>query len=124
VAVSWFADSLSVLMAGERPRTPARPWAAAFDRAERRRGKPRTTIEVLNDWVADEIWSLEWTEVGHFARKRLELATRLVVAEHIVGRLLGEGLRPDRAAAEAVMVAELVGDSDHWADITEKIRAT
>jgi len=120
-AAGWFGDTILKLVDGRRPRPPARPWAAAFDRAEARAGEPRTARDVFADWVADEIWALGWNDERHFALMRLELATRLAIAEDICGRLRRRGLREDRSAAEAVTVVELVGESDYWKEIVERM---
>ncbi|MDH5492440.1 MAG: YkgJ family cysteine cluster protein [Myxococcales bacterium] len=121
-ALGWFADTILHLIDGRPARPPARPWAAAFDRAEARSPVERKAREVINDWIADEIWSLGWNEDSSFAHTRVELATRLAIAEDIVARLRKLGLRQDRAAAEAVMIVEIVGESEHWAGIVDKMR--
>ncbi len=60
---------------------------------------------MINDWVGDRLWSLKWADDGPFTLFRAEMATRVAVAESIASRLVvGKGLRPDRAMAEAVMV--------------------
>jgi len=121
-ASGWVGDTILRLVDERRPRPPARPWAAAFDRAEARSGAPRSAREVFVDWVADEIWSLGWNDERHFALMRLELATRLAIAEDICTRLRHRGLRADRSAAEAVTIVELVGESDFWTEIVDRMR--
>lgn len=122
IAMAWFGDALRVLRERRTARSPARPWSPAFDRAEGRSPKERKASAVFNDWVADEIWSLKWAEDQSFALARVELATRLAVGQHIAGRIRAEGARGDRAAAEAVMIIELVGESDFWLDVEELIK--
>lgn len=122
VAMAWMGDTILSLRNGHQPRPPGRPWAAAFDRAEARSGEPRTQREVFADWLADEIWGLKWAEDYNFELARAELATRLTIAQDICRRLVESGLRPDRAAAEAVMVVELVGESDYWTEVKDFIR--
>ncbi|KPK14787.1 MAG: hypothetical protein AMJ62_11815 [Myxococcales bacterium SG8_38] len=124
VAMAWVGDTMSALESGRSPRPPGRPWAAAFDRAEARSPKPRTSREVFGDWLADEVWSLKWAENYHFALARAELATRLAIGEDICGRLRKAGVRPDRAAAEAVMMLEVVGESEYWTDIKDRMRVS
>ncbi|NOY91823.1 MAG: YkgJ family cysteine cluster protein [Deltaproteobacteria bacterium] len=121
-ALGWFGDTILKLVDGRRPRPPARPWASAFDRAEARPGEPRSSREVFADWIADELWSLGWNDERNLALMRVELATRLAIAEDICKRLRRRGLRPDRSAAEAVTVVELVGESDFWKEIVERMR--
>ena len=74
--------------------------------------------------MADEVWSLKWAEDHHFALARAELATRLAIGEDICARLRKGGARADRAAAEAVMMLEVVGESDYWTEIKDRMRVT
>jgi hypothetical protein len=124
VAMAWVGDTMSALQDAAKPRPPGRPWAAAFDRAEARSPKPRTSREVFGDWLADEVWSLKWAEDHDFALARAELATRLTIGKDICARLRKIGVRADRAAAEAVMMLEVVGESDYWTEIKDRIRVS
>lgn len=122
-AIAWFGDTVLHLVEGKAPRSPGRPWADAFDRAEARSPVARSSREVLDDWVADRLWSLKWADDGPFTLFRAEMATRVAIAESIASRLVvARGLRPDRAMAEAVMVVELVGASEHWETLVPKMR--
>ncbi len=113
----------SLLDPEHRYRGPDRPWADAFDRAEAREGADRGEDEVFADWIADEIWSLDFAKKSSFDVCRAELATRLAVgralAQHYRERY---GLAEGRAAAEALTVIELVGDSEFWDEIEDRIR--
>jgi len=117
-ALAWFGDVLLAL-SNETPlrRLRERRWSPAFERAERR----TTTVEqpeaILADWIADELWGLEWTERGSFLRAREDLATRLTVAREIVRLLIRDGVRPDRAAAEAVLIAEMAAAAPLWRSV-------
>ena len=122
VAMAWVGDTIGALRNGRNPRPPGRPWGAAFDRAQARSPKARTSRAVFGDWVADEVWSLKWAEDYDFALARTELATRLTIAEDICDRLRDTGARADRAAAEAVMMLELVGESDFWIEVKDRMR--
>lgn len=124
VAMAWVGDAIGVLRHDRAPRPPGRPWAAAFDRAQARSPKGRTSREVFGDWIADEVWSLKWAEDYDFALARVELATRLTIAEDICARLRAEGARADRAAAEAVMMLEVVGESDFWTEVKDCMRVS
>lgn len=119
-AIEWFARSLKHLKGLKEPKT-VRPlsWGDSFDQAERRARVPGDGDAILRDWLADEVWSLQWTELGSLARARLDLATRYVIAKDIEKRLVAEGRRPDRAAAEAVTIVDLMGDSEWWDDVVE-----
>ncbi|MBX3250238.1 MAG: YkgJ family cysteine cluster protein [Myxococcales bacterium] len=123
-AALWFVEHGRRRLDREhRLRLPVRPWAAAFDRALARDGEPRTDVDVFSDWIADEIWSLKWTDDRTFDVVCVELATRLSIARAVARTLRADhACRPDRAAAEAIMVVELVGESTYWSDIVAKIR--
>ena len=122
-ALAWFGAAIQVLREDASARFPARPWAAAFDRAEARSPNARSEDEVFADWIADEIWSLKWADLLTFDVFQADLATRLAVARRIAQHLRDElGLRADRAAAEAVMIVELVGESEYWTDLAVRIR--
>ncbi len=124
VAMAWVGDTIRVLQNGAAPRPPGRPWSGAFDRAQARSPKPRTSRDVFGDWLADEVWALKWAEDYHFALARAELVTRLAIAEDICARLRSAGARADRAAAEAVMMVEVVGESDYWTEVKDRMRVS
>lgn len=112
--LAWAGDALLALGGQRRGALPrARPWAAAFERAEAR-SVPSDPEALLRDWVADVLWELGWTEDTTFALARAELATRLAMARWAMARMVESGTRPDRAAAEAVLVVELAGQSPLW----------
>jgi hypothetical protein len=95
-----------------------RPWAWSFDRAEQRSPRGRSAEDVLGDWLADLVWSLDWVfAVRSFEAGRRELATLYAIALEIVNHLVRKKVRPDRAAAEAVMIVELTRQSDIWEDV-------
>ena len=52
---------------------------------------------------------------------RAELSTRWSAASWVAKRLERQGVRGDQAAAEAVMMAELVACSEHWGDVVDAI---
>ncbi|WP_437312624.1 YkgJ family cysteine cluster protein [Sorangium sp. So ce385] len=114
-ALAWFGHGLLSLL-GAPGAPPARPWSAHFDAAERRAPQRRTAAEVLGDFAADALWDLRWAARSTFERLATDLALRLAVADAVARALGAMGLRPDRAAAEAVMIAELAGDSAPWTD--------
>lgn len=152
VAAVWLGEAiLCVRDASRRPRLPERPWKWSFDRAEARKGRARSEAAVLGDWVADEIWGLEWnTERGFDIAKR-ELLARVLLARKIaswissdVGRAMPTKsaqqaskaskskvsqakvsqakISKGRAMAEAVMIVELIGESDFWEDLVSAIK--
>ncbi len=118
VAIEWFARSVKALLRLPTPKV-VRPlrWSESFARALARSPEVGDPQRVLADWVADEIWGLQWTELGSFERARYDLATRYRVAMDLKDRLALEGRRPDAAAAEAVTIVDLMGDSEWWDDV-------
>ncbi len=121
VAKSWFADAILAVTAGTPfPHRP-RPWARFFDKAQARSAKPARPQQMLNDWLADVIWSFEWTDHGNLARARREMATRLAMAEAIAHALTRKGVRKDRATAEALMIIEDVGTTETWEDVVKQM---
>lgn len=118
-ALAWFGDVLLSLQGTRLRGLRDRPWAPAFDRAEARSKQPGSPDAVLADWIADEIWGLEWTERGSFDDARRDLATRATVAREVVRRLVAIGVRPDRAAAEAVLVCEMGGAAPLWRSVVK-----
>lgn len=114
-ASRWFADALGFLV-DRRDRTEhGRPWADSFERASRRVLEPVSPNRVFGDWLADELWSMRWTHYGSLARARAEWATRLAIARRIAGWLdISTPLRDNVAAAEAVMIVDVIGTTDPW----------
>jgi hypothetical protein len=122
VALAWFADTLLALCTGNTPPERPRPWAAPFERGAARAKKPATADAVINDWIADELWMMRGLGFGcPFDVARAELATRLCVVRAVTSRLRAMGVRPDQAAAEAVMMGELAAACEHWDDVVEAI---
>lgn len=117
-ASQWAGDAILALH-GETARADRpRPWRDAFDRAERRTNAGTIDPEaMIADWIADSIWSIEWAFHGTWERARADLATRLAITRWIAARLEALGARRDRAAAEAIAIAEIVGLSDPWAAV-------
>lgn len=123
-AIATFGEMVRTLLDPEhRYRGPGRPWAEAYDRAEAREGDDRGEDEVFADWIADEVWGLDFAQNGSFDVCRAELATRLAVGRAIARHYQqSHDLAPGRAAAEALTVVELVGDSEFWEEIEDRIR--
>lgn len=117
-ALAWFGDNVLRLESeGAELRVRQRPWQAAFERASARSPTQATQGEVFADWLADELWSLEWTDRGTFAQARHDFATRLAVARVVVEVLGARGVREDQAAAEGVLVAEMGGAAPLWRSV-------
>ena len=113
-AMVWFSAALLALTADQKLPLGERPWSGPYDIAEAR--SPVESAEsVLNDWVADLLWSLDWVfSTPSFHAGRRELATLYVVAQTITQRLVRAKVRPDRAAAEALTIVELCRQSGAW----------
>ena len=114
-AMVWFGNALRSLLSAKPLELNQRPWSESFDKAEARSLEPEKAQSVLNDWLADLLWSLDWVfAVGTFEGGKRELASLYVVADTITRRLVRAGVRKDRAAAEAVMIVEIGRQSDAW----------
>jgi hypothetical protein len=115
-AMLWFGNAIAALvLPAQRLELAPRPWSAAFDRAQARSPAPQRAQAVLNDWLADLLWSLDWVfATTSFEAGKRELATLYAIAHAITKRLVRARVRPDRAAAEAVMIAEIARQSQVW----------
>jgi hypothetical protein len=101
----------------------ARPWSRFFDAAEKRVSQaPQTPTEMYGDWLADELWSLQWTQYGSFARGRLDLATRLDVAMRLAASFENQGVRSERAVAESLMVVDVITHCELWFDVARAMQ--
>lgn len=113
-AMVWFGNAILSLVDDQRLPLAPRPWQAPYDRAEAR-GGPQTHTAVLNDWIADLLWSMDWVfSTPSFHAGRRELVTLHAIAYAITRRLMRAKVRPDRAAAEAITVVELSRQSGAW----------
>lgn len=119
-ASAWFGDAILVLQEGTRPRTPGRPWAAAFERAQARATTQRLPRQVYADFIADAIWSLRFTEFTSFDLACADWATRLAIARHCEKEIRAQGVSAERAAAEALTIIEVVGEAEAWRDVVSK----
>lgn len=114
-AMFWFGSALRSLLNGKPLEPGQRPWSASFDQAEARSAPGRRAEDVLSDWAADLLWSLDWVfSTGSFDSGKRELASLYVVAQAITQRLVRARVRRDRAAAEAVMIVEVARQSEAW----------
>lgn len=113
-AMVWFGGAILKLVEGERFASAPRPWSTSYDKAEARGGE-QPFQHVLNDWVADVLWSLDWVfSTSSFHAGRRELVTLYTIALTITQKLMRARVRPDRAAAEAVTIVELARQSGAW----------
>jgi hypothetical protein len=116
-ALAWFGHGLLALH-GAAPASPhPRPWASSFDRAEARTARPEPAWAVVSDWLADHVWSLTWLWQGPFDRARSAAGALSLVAGAVASRLAEQGVRADRAAAEAVLVAEIAAAHPEWSTV-------
>ena len=101
--------------AGER----ARPWADAFERGIARSETPGEPLAMLIDFVSDHVWAMHWADECGFEQFRADMATRVTLYAWLTDQLEASGVRPDQAAAEAIMMIELSGTTGWW---TEAVR--
>jgi hypothetical protein len=119
------ADADPDAEAGE-PYTPLRgdgvpPWRDAFERGIARTTEPQDPLAMLKDFVLDQVWCMHWYDEYPFQSFRAELATRVILFEQVHRWLVADGLRPDQAAAEAILVVELGGSTEWWLDIARQV---
>jgi Fe-S-cluster containining protein len=120
-AFGWFGDALLNLATGHTPPQRPRPWYAPFERALARGPSALSADGVFNDWIADELWMFRWLPWGPFDLARAELATRLAAARRIQSWIEAANVSPVQAAAEAVMICELVAEGSDWPDAVANI---
>ncbi len=120
-ALAWFGDALAAQVAETRVPLRARPWSAAFDRAEARATDATQGALVLADWVSDVLWSLPFAHEGSLASTVIELSVRAEIASGLAATLVRAGVRGDRAMAEAVLVVEIGGAVPLWRDVISGI---
>ncbi|MEM7447709.1 MAG: hypothetical protein AAF355_05645 [Myxococcota bacterium] len=120
-AMGWVADTILRRHGFDRP-IRGRPWSEAFERAALRPTVRRSRMEVIADWVADEIWSLKWVAFGSLRIAFDDLCTRAAWASSFAETLETQGIRPDCAAAEAVMALELAGSVESWGAMLRRWR--
>jgi Fe-S-cluster containining protein len=120
-ALAWAGDAILSVFGTTKPQLRARPWSEAFDRAETRSTEGDAEL-IFRDWIADEIWSLAWTQHAPFDIARAAIASQLAIARWVSKRLTGVGVRSDRAAAESVLVAELLSRAGLWRTVVRAIR--
>ena len=121
-AARWFGDAIAFLVDRRERSEHGRPWADSFERAGERVVDPVSPNKVFGDWIADDIWSMRWTRFGSLARARSELATRLAIARRIAGCLdISTPKQDNIAAAEAVMIVDVIGTTDAWEKVQEAI---
>lgn len=122
VAKQWLAHAIWAQVQQRPWPTLPRPWARFFDAAEKRIEPQQSADALFADWMADEIWSLQWTLFGSFARGRYDLATRLALARILADRLGAVGLVPVRAAAEALMIVDVITHAQHWYPVVRALK--
>lgn len=120
-SLAWFGDGIRLAL-GEAPPPRGRPWSDAFDRAEARVTEPEPPAKILGDWFADLLWGLSWADHGPLDRGRATIGALASIAAAIAARLVELGARPDRAAAEALLIAESGACHRLWADAVALLR--
>jgi hypothetical protein len=114
-AMMWMGNALVSLLDEDKLKMAERPWEGSFDQAEARSPDPESYQAVLNDWLADLVWSMDWVfATRSFHAGRREMATLYAIALTITKRLVRARVRGDRAAAEAITIVELSRQSGAW----------
>ncbi len=112
-AIRWTEYALRGTTNGRQP--PIRPWSWTFDRTAERSPTPTPVRRVYGSWLADEAWSMTWAVGATLYRAMADWAARYVVARRIAARLELSGIRADLAAAEGIMIVDVLGAADPWA---------
>lgn len=120
--LAHFGDGILLALGETLPPRP-RPWSTIFDAAELRapRPDPGGPSAVIGDFLADRVWDMSWADHGSFALARVSLAALALVAESLVERFVGEGARPDRAAAEAIFIVDIASSSQLWGEVATEL---
>lgn len=119
-ALRWFAHAILDHEGRAELRPQERPWSANFEKGAARSDLTERKIDdLLEDWLLDEFWSLEWATDSNLAHAWCEWATLASVARAIAANLESHGIGSEQAAAEAMCVVDTVSASEHWADIEE-----
>jgi hypothetical protein len=84
-----------------------------FDKAEADSAREQAAL-VIGDYLADELWGLLWLQRGAFDKARSVTGALGCIASALAMRLVNEGARPDRAAAEAVLIVETGASQPVW----------
>ena len=121
-ALTWFGHGLLAVVGDPaRRELQPRPWRQVFDAAEREARVIETPEKVIGDHLADHLWCLAWIAWGPFDRARVCAAVLGAVAGALTDVLVREGARPDRAAAEAVMITELAAAHPAWGEVAVSV---
>jgi Fe-S-cluster containining protein len=119
-----FARGLRAVLRGGPVEPFERPWAESFERAEKRSREVRDPAVMLADWIADVIWSLEWSASFTLSQTRVELGARARIARLLAAHLEARaGARRDTAMAEAIAIVEVSGLADAWMSAVARLRA-
>lgn len=113
-AKAWIGDAIFAVEEGRPYLDRPRPWQRFLPNLTSRIKETDAPAAMLADWMADEIWCLEWTRRGSFLQARLDFATRLRIVTALADEFLRLGTPPILATAEAIMVMDAVGHSPHW----------
>ncbi len=122
----WMADAIAACTraegdpAFERKERPT-PWRDAFERGIARTQTPQDPLAMFVDFVQDHIWAMHWVDEYAFAQFQTEMATRARLFRQLFEWLCEDGLRPDQAAAEAIMMVELGGTTGWWIEVSRRV---
>lgn len=116
--IRWVEQALR---SGKTSHTPPRPWKWTFDRTAERVPHPVSVRKLYGSWIADDLWSMSWAVDSTLYRHLADAAARLVLARRIAARLESVGARADLAAAEAVMIVDVLGASDPWIWVARRL---
>jgi Fe-S-cluster containining protein len=100
---------------------PPRPWAWTFERTGARAVRASPLRPMYGSWLADELWSMVWAVDMSLYRALADMAARYQIAQRVAARLEQAGTRPDLAAAEGIMIVDVLGASEPWGRVVQSM---
>ena len=111
-AVRWAALELRDERSPWTP--PLRPWDWTFRRSSARLREQMSPRRIFGSWLADYFWSMMWCADGTAYEAKASASARYALAARLTKRLHSTGTREDLAAAEAIMIVDIVTASEPW----------
>ena len=100
---------------------PPRPWGWTFARSVARAPRLTSVRGMYGAWLADELWGMTWAVDRSLYRTLVDMATRHAIAQRVAERLEETGVRPDAAAAEGIMIVDVLGASEPWGRVVARM---
>ena len=118
----WIGDAILNAVEGKRFPKRERPWARFYENSKRRSPKIRDPKVIINDWLADDFWSMDWMDNGNLERALRDWATRVDIIRRISKHMIKQGVRRDSATAEASMMVDAVCTCEDWDEVAKGLK--